>query len=698
MRKKIEAILKQDPPKNVAQLQSYLGMVNYYAKFIPNLATELNPLYSLLKKNAHFEWTQKHNEAFERCKKLLVSNNVLALYDPTKEIIISCDASPYGVGCVLSQIFNGVEKPVLFASSSLSAAEKNYSQVHREALALVFSVKKFHKYIYGKKFTIRTDCQALREIFGDKNIPAVAAARLQRWSIFLSMYQYTIEYKSAFGMRNADGLSRLPLQGDTDVDGGCINSLRLNTGVYLPISMKTVQEATAKDETLQLITKYVLFGWPSKVDKRINHYFLKRKSLASEDSCLFYGERILIPFCLRRKVLELLHDTHIGMVRMKALARTYVWWPGIDLDIENWCKCCRSCQSLSYKKNESELSNWPATHKPFERVHIDFFNFQGNEFLILVDSYTKWLEVFLMRKTDAKSTIEKLRSVFTIFGLPNQIVSDNGPPFQSIEFEQFCESNGIILTHSPPLHPQSNGEAEVSVRIVKQSLKKLVIDEKTKNIPISMNVSNFLLKYRITPTTATGKSPASLILGYSPKTLFDVINRKSFESKTDITNGKADQHTDNNSSKLVNSRKQNNDNRKNNFNNDKIVKYEINEIVSYQNVYDKTVKWIPAKIKNIVSKSVYEIQLSNGSCKTAHLRQLRKTKARNLVEWPGYFVNERDESNPVEIIESNLAEDDSVQNSVQRNRKRKRKPRPSANLDLRRSERLAKVAKPNYRM
>lgn len=155
------------------------------------------------------------------------------------------------------------------------------------------------------------------------------------------------------------------------------------------------------------------------------------------------------------------------------------------------------------KKNESELSHWPKTSKPFERVHIDFFMLEQKTFLILVDSFSKWLEVFLMKRTNASEVILKLKSVITNFGLPDEIVSDNGPPFGSFEFENFCTSNGIKLTHSPPYHPQSNGEGEVAVRVAKHSLKKMIIDEKTKRIPIESNLSNFLLKYRITPTTAT---------------------------------------------------------------------------------------------------------------------------------------------------------------------------------------------------
>lgn len=180
--KKTEALINAPKPQNIAELQSFLGLLNYCSKFIPNLSSELHPLYGLLRKNTKFDWTNQCDKAFENSKQLLASNKVLALFNPTKQIVLTCDASPYGVGCVLSQNFDGIEKPVMFASSTLSPAEKNYSQTHREALAIIFGVKKFHKYIYGTEFIIRTDHQALREIFGGKNTPAVAAARLQRWS------------------------------------------------------------------------------------------------------------------------------------------------------------------------------------------------------------------------------------------------------------------------------------------------------------------------------------------------------------------------------------------------------------------------------------------------------------------------------------------------------------------------------------
>lgn len=694
--KKVEAVLSAAAPKNVSQLQSFIGMINYYAKFIHNLSSILYPLYGLLKKGVHFEWNETHNDAFEKCKRLLASSNVLALYDPTKEIIVSCDASPYGIGCVLSQVFNKIEKPVLFASSTLSPAEKNYSQVHREALAIVFAVKKFHKYIYGKKFTIRSDCQALREIFNNKNIPPVAAARLQRWSVFLSMYNYKIEYKSAFNMRNADGLSRLPIQADTGIEGGTINILKLNSDSQLPISMDTIRKYTAEDSYLKKISEYVLLGWPDKVEDDIKHYFVKRNHLASEDGCLFYGQRILVPFKFRKDVLELLHDTHVGIVRSKALARSYVWWPGIDVDIENWIKCCKACQAMQNKKSEVELSNWPVTTKPFERVHIDFYSFDNNTFLILVDTYSKWLEVEIMNRTHAKATIDKLRKMFAVFGLPTEIVSDNGPPFNSHEFTQFCKSNGIKLTHSPPTHPQSNGEGEVSVRVAKQSLKKMLIDERSKNVPITLKVTNFLLKYRLTPTTVTDKSPAYMIFNFKPKSILDLLNEKQICRPIDSAVEKKQVAFENNQRTT------------------KSIKYEPNEVVSYQIVWNNFVKWVPAKILNKVSDSVYTV-LVNGRSKTAHLQQLRKSKANKLEDWPGKFVHNKNESvcnnDIVEFVDNNC--DNNVEfDVVNVSRKRKRCESSSGTDDdnfnvandgqetineNKRSSRLENVPRPNYR-
>lgn len=140
--KKLDAVKEARAPNNVTELKGYLGLLNYYGKFIPNLSSELYILYQLLKKDVKFVWKEKCQEVFEKSKCLLLQNQVLEMYDPKKPIIVCADGSPYGVGAILSQLVDGVEKPVLFASSSLSPAEQKYSQLHREALSIVFAVNK----------------------------------------------------------------------------------------------------------------------------------------------------------------------------------------------------------------------------------------------------------------------------------------------------------------------------------------------------------------------------------------------------------------------------------------------------------------------------------------------------------------------------------------------------------------------------
>ncbi|XP_037929719.1 uncharacterized protein K02A2.6-like [Teleopsis dalmanni] len=470
-REKVKAVLDAPAPTNKSELKSYLGMVNYYNHSIPNLSAEVSSLHELTKNNVTWIWNEKHQNIFEKSKQLIANIGVLTHYDPQKPIIISCDASPYGLGGVLSHIIDGEERSVQFVSSTLSPAEKNYSQLHREALAIVFAVKKFHNYIFGLPFTIESDHQPLREIFSiKKDLPSVAANRLQRYAVFLSMYDYSIKYKKGSQMGHADALSRLPLQEDTNEDDDSINIFNLIGD--LPIKIDDIKNEMSKDVALLKTYKYVKNGWPEKIDNNLKKYFKIRISLATEDKCVFYGERIVIPESLRPKTLELLHSGHIGIVRMKAVARTYVWWPGIDAAIEEFVGSCEAC-CMNQKPSKQIFTNWEVTSAPFERIHADFCKFQNLNILVIVDTYSKWLEAKILRKTDAITVIEALRSTFAIFGLPKKIVTDNGPPFSSKAFIEFCINNNIECLKSPPYHPQSNGTAERGVQTVKNALRKV---------------------------------------------------------------------------------------------------------------------------------------------------------------------------------------------------------------------------------
>ena len=185
---KIHAVVNAPRPENVQQLRSFLGLVNYYHKFLPNLATTLNPLNGLLEQGKRWNWTTECEEAFHSVKKLITSDMVLTHYDPGRPLRLACDASPVGIGAVLSHIMeDGSERPIAFTSRTLTKAERNYSQIDKEALALVWGVKKFHLYLFGRHFTLMTDHEPLTSIFNPKKgIPAMTVARLQRYALFLA--------------------------------------------------------------------------------------------------------------------------------------------------------------------------------------------------------------------------------------------------------------------------------------------------------------------------------------------------------------------------------------------------------------------------------------------------------------------------------------------------------------------------------
>jgi len=212
-------MLDAPEPKNVQELQSFLGLLNYYAKFIPNLASILHPLHELLRKHQRWQWTQQCAEAFRSAKHKISSAPVLAHFDPTLPLVLAGDASAYGVGAVISHSFpDGSERPIAYASRTLSMSERNYAQVEKEALALIFGLNKFHQYLYGRTFILQTDHKPLTTILGPtKGFPSLAVARLQRWTMQLAGYSYQIEFRPTKQHCNADGLSRLPLANKSPV-------------------------------------------------------------------------------------------------------------------------------------------------------------------------------------------------------------------------------------------------------------------------------------------------------------------------------------------------------------------------------------------------------------------------------------------------------------------------------------------------
>ena len=520
---KLEAVKNAPAPRDVGELRSFLGMIQYYHSFLPNLASILAPLHDLLKKGKEWVWTKECQEAYNACKEGLTSDSVLVHYDVTRELRLACDASSYGLGAVISHVMDdGRERPIAYASRTLTSSEKNYAQIEREALSLIYGVKKFHQYLYGRKFTLVTDHKPLLAILGPKSsIPTLAAARMQRWALVLSAYDYEIVFKRSEDHANCDALSRLPHKTSEVACESPIYSVS-SFDTDFPILAKDVARETQHDPTLSKVLHFVMTGWPEECDETLRPYHNRRLELSCEQHCILWGSRVVIPPSLRPKMLRELHWEHPGICGMKAIARTCVWWPKMDEEIEGVVKTCTACQSTRSTPPTAPLIPWKWPTKPFQRIHVDFCQKDSDFFLVVVDSHSKWIEVKHMTSTTCEKTIDELRLIFAAHGLPEELVSDNGPQFVSHMFSEFMMKNGIKHTLVPPYHPPSNGAAERSVRVLKEALVKQVI-EGTKGRSIKHRLANFLLRYRTTPHTTTGVSPSELMVKRKLRTRLSLV-------------------------------------------------------------------------------------------------------------------------------------------------------------------------------
>ena len=528
--KKIAAILEAPSPKSVSEVKSFLGMVTYYSRFVPNFSSVLSPLYDLLKKNAKFKWSDAEINAFTTVKTALSESNFLANFDGDSPVVVEVDASPVGVGCVLMQKLNGIEKPVYFASKKLSAAELKYSQLDKEALALVYAVSKFKYFLLGRKFVIRTDHKPLLGLFGrTKLVPVNANARIQRWALLLSQFDYDLCFKAGKDNVVADALSRLPLS-DSDLDSTTpVEYVHMVQALDdKNLSFDSIKSLSKSDPVLKKVISCVKYGWIN--DPLISDFSKVKDNLTLYEDVLLYRNRVIIPSEMRSLVLEQLHVGHNGICAMKAEARNWVWWPKLDQDINEVTKSCNICFK-NYQTPKASVLSWPETGKPWDRVHIDYAGpIDGNYFLIIIDSFTKFLDIHVTKSTTSNITIEKLRLSFCNFGLPNTLVSDNAQYFVSEEMRTFLRKNNIKHATPAPYNPSSNGLAERAVKTFKEGLVKFTEGN------IKTRLCRFLYNYRRTVHSSTGKSPSDMMFSRNFRGLIERVqpkNRKERELKDD---------------------------------------------------------------------------------------------------------------------------------------------------------------------
>ncbi|KAK3781052.1 hypothetical protein RRG08_046355 [Elysia crispata] len=303
----------------------------------------------------------------------------------------------------------------------------------------------------------------------------------------------------------------------------------------LPVSSANISKASRQDPILSRAIDFTTTTWPATVSDEVKPYFHKRHELCVHQDCLLWGTRVLVPAKLRPQVLQALHDGHLGIVKMKNMARNYFWWPGLDKDIEHMAKGCSGCMHSQQNPQLSPLHPWIFPDSPWHRVHIDYVGpFMGHMFLIVIDAHSKWAEVVPTEYSTSSKTIDILLTIFARFGLPKQIVSHNAPNFTSDEFKNFVRSNAIKHITSAPYHPATNGIAERFVQIFKNAMKSAKKDCGS----LHTKLSKFLLAYRNSQHYTTGESPARLLLGRSTRTRLDCLRPSLLEK---VTQSQSDQ-------------------------------------------------------------------------------------------------------------------------------------------------------------
>jgi hypothetical protein len=553
----VAAILSIPVPVDARQLLRFVCTASYYMKFIPGFSELCEPLRKLLKSDAVWNWSTSCQTSFDELKKRVSQPPVLAHFDSSSPTFITCDASAVALGALLSQYQGGEERPIAFASRTLSPAERNYSASEREALACLWACEHWHFYVYGRQFTLITDHQALKTLLssgGSGHRPL----RLHRWADRLFQYNFSVVYRPGRFNVVADCLSRAfdavaatpevhstsdfrnDITDDSVYDDGLVQSIFGNLATPV-VTLDKVAAATTIDTDLQEVMRYVRQGWPAAksevpVQLRPFHDLQTELSIVFDGRCLLRGCRVIIPPPLRSTLMELAHEGHPGIARMKAKCREAVWWPGIDADVERFVRDCVPCvvSGKSVRPSPGPLHPVPLPSGPWRKLSLDI----AGEFvaaprahrymLVAIDYFSKWPEARTVEYVTSSAVINFLTTLFDRFGLVEEVVTDNGPQFISNEFTSFLVSLGIRHSRSALYSPQSNAEVERFNRVMKEGLKTGLADGRN----FVTAVRHTLASYRATPHCTTGVTPASLMLSFPLRTPLTLLQQSAMTSST----------------------------------------------------------------------------------------------------------------------------------------------------------------------
>ncbi|MHB1799638.1 MAG: reverse transcriptase family protein [Vulcanimicrobiaceae bacterium] len=512
---KIVAIKNYPIPKKCKDVRAFVGLCNYYRRFVKNFALIATPLYELTPKNANFKWTESCQQAFEELKQRLMSTPILAHPDFTREFILETDASNIGLGAILSQEFEKGRRVIGYASRVLTPAERNYGTTDREALAVVWGTREYRPYLHGRKFLLITDHEALKYILTYKG----ASGRQARWCMEMMEYDFKIIHRSGKKHINADALSRAPV----------------SESVNLILGSDRLIEAQARDVEIQKIVKEITIKPSSEFQIEQDVLVRRYTPLNSSRRARGIVTQSVLPASLVYEVIRAFHDEplggHLGFKKTYNKIKERFWWKGMKKDIQHWVNSCMDCAMRKSPPNlrPDYLQPIPVG-QPFEMVGMDFIGpihpktKSGNQYILVFTDYlTKWPEAFATKDSTA-STVAKylVEEVIARHGAPIKLLSDRGKAFLSNIVDETCKLLGISQKFTTAYHPQTDGLTEKFNGTLVHMLSKFL----KKNFANWDELIPYVLfAYRTSLQESTLETPFFLVYGRDPIVPIDVALR-----------------------------------------------------------------------------------------------------------------------------------------------------------------------------
>ena len=507
---KTRALREAKVPTSADELHSFLGLTVYASKWIERLAIISDPLWQLIKKGVRWHWTAEHQSCFDLVKKAVVQS--IGFFDMSWDTEVHVDASPVGAAGILCQKNkDGAQKVIKYISRSFTDTERRYSQIEKEALAFVWALERLEPYLIGQHFTVFTDNKAVELIF--KNPLSKPPARILRWALRVSSFNYTIVHRPGLG-NIADFLSRHPLDApEADKKMYAEDYVNMLVSYSMPCAMPRdlVLKETLSDSCLIELTKMIR---ANKLNTNANDEVRKFSKVfdelsVSDEGFIIRDRRLVLPSSLRLQAIRLAHEGHQGLRKTKELLRSKVWFPNMDLLTENYYDQC-SCQAESKQTHITPMSMTEMPRAPWTEIAIDFFGpFDDVCLMVTYCEYSRFVFVEIVPVNyDNKIVTDRLESSFSIYGVPEIVKTDNGTPFQSAGFKDFALKMGFIHRKVTPYWPRANGEVESFMK----NLGKVLRTAKLDNVSWRLRLREFLRAYRSTPHSTTKVAPVDLFL------------------------------------------------------------------------------------------------------------------------------------------------------------------------------------------